>query len=238
MKIRLIFLILLSVLCVTSVNAQNKNNKKITLTGIVMNSSSEPIMNAIIMIDDQKTNSLTDSKGFYKVKVKPTAKKIGIFTFGHGTKEEAINGRTQINFNFGVTATQQVQDQNIPAGEEGVGNGYGSVKKKNLTTTVDKIDGTNKKYASYRSLADMVQREIPGVKISGLSVILQDSKDLFGSVPALIVVDGIPMEELPDIQPINVKSIEVLKGAAASIYGSRGYGGAIVIKTKIKIDEK
>ncbi len=101
---------------------------------------------------------------------------------------------------------------------------------------MDKIDGTNKKYASYRSLSDMLQREIPGVKISGSSVVLQDSKDLWGSVPALIVVDGIPMEGLPDIQPINVKSIEVLKGAAASIYGSRGYGGAIVIKTKIKID--
>ncbi len=236
MKIRLIFLILLSVLCSTSVNAQKNNNKKITLTGIVMNSSSEPIVNAIVMIDDQKTSSLTDSKGYYKVKVKPTATKIGIFTFGHGIKEEAINGRTQINFNFGVTSTQQVQDQNIPASEEGVGNGYGSVKKKNLTTTVDKIDGTNKKYASYRSLKDMLEREIPGVKVSGSSVILQDSKDLFGSVSALIVVDGIPMEELPDIQPINVKSIEVLKGAAASIYGSRGYGGAIVIKTKIKID--
>ena len=77
MKIKLIFLILLSILCITSVNAQNKNNKKITLTGIVMNSSSEPIVNAIIMIDDQKTNSLTDSKGYYKVKVKPTATKIG-----------------------------------------------------------------------------------------------------------------------------------------------------------------
>ncbi len=236
MKIRLAFLILLSVLCITSVNAQKKNNKKITLTGIVMNSSSEPIVNAIIMIDDQKTNSLTDSKGYYKVKVKPTATKIGVITFGHGTIEEAINGRTQINFNFGVTATQQVQNQNIPAGEEGVGNGYGSVKKKNLTTSVDNIDGTNKKYASYRSLADMIQREIPGVKISGSSVILQDSKDLWGSVPALIVVDGIPSDGLPDLQPINVKSIEVLKGAAASIYGSRGYGGAIVIKTKIKIN--
>ena len=236
MKIRLIFFILLSVLCISGVNAQKKSNKKITLSGTVMNSSSEPIVNAIIMIDDQKTNSLTDSKGYYKVKVKPTASKIGVFTFGHGTKEEAINGRTQINFNFGMTATQQVQDQNLPAGEEGVNTGYGTVKKKNLTTNVDKIDGTNKKYATYRSIGDMIQREVAGVKISGSSVIIQDSKNLYGSIPALIVVDGVPMNELPDIPPIYVKSIEVLKGTSAAIYGSRGFGGAVVIKTKLKMD--
>ena len=236
MKVRLILLILLSVLCITGVNAQKKNNKKITLSGIVMNSSSEPIVNAIIMIDDQKTNSVTDAKGYYKVKVKPTATKIGIFTFGHGTKEEAINGRTQINFNFGITATQQVQDQDLPASEQGVSNGYGSVKKKNLTTDVNKIDGTNKKYATYRSLADMIQREVSGVRISGSSVIIQDSKNLYGSIPALIVVDGVPMNELPDIPPIYVKSIEVLKGTAAAIYGSRGFGGAVVIKTKVQME--
>jgi TonB-dependent SusC/RagA subfamily outer membrane receptor len=40
------------------------------------------------------------------------------------------------------------------------------------------------------------------------------------------------MDALPNISPITVKSIEVLKGTAAAIYGSRGYGGAIIIKTK------
>ena len=67
--------------------------------------------------------------------------------------------------------------------------------------------------------------------ISGNSVIIQDSKNLWGAVYALIVLDGVYMEELPDIPPVNVKSIEVLKGTAAAIYGSRGSGGAIVIKT-------
>jgi TonB-dependent SusC/RagA subfamily outer membrane receptor len=42
------------------------------------------------------------------------------------------------------------------------------------------------------------------------------------------------MDDLPEIPPTSVKSIEVLKGTAAAIYGSRGYGGAIIIKTKIQ----
>jgi TonB-dependent SusC/RagA subfamily outer membrane receptor len=235
MRIRLCLLILLSVLCTASITAQ-KSNKKITITGTVLNSAKEPIVNAIIMIDDQKTNSITDSKGNYKVKVKPDALKIGVFTFGNGTFEEAINGRTEINFNFGTTGTQQTTDKIIAPGEQGVNVGYGNVKNKNLTTDVNKIDGTNKKYASYSSISDMIQREVSGVRMNGLSVIIQDSKDLFGSVYALIVVDGVYMDELPNIPPTSVKSIEVLKGTSAAMYGSRGYGGVIIIKTKMQND--
>jgi TonB-dependent SusC/RagA subfamily outer membrane receptor len=80
----------------------------------------------------------------------------------------------------------------------------------------------------------MIQREVSGCRISGGSVVIQESKDLFGSIPALIVVDGVYMDDLPEIPPTSVKSIEVLKGTAAAIYGSRGYGGAIIIKTKIQ----
>jgi TonB-dependent SusC/RagA subfamily outer membrane receptor len=233
MKTKLFLLILLSVVCINSTIAQ-KNNKKITITGSVMDASKGPIVNAIIMVNEQKTNSVTDSKGNYKIKVKPDALTIGIFTFGYGTIEDSIKGRTEINFNFGNKSGQSTTNQTVAPGDQGVNTGYGLVKKKNLTTDVNKIDGTNKKYASYATITDMIQREVSGCRISGGSVIIQDSKDLFGSVPALVVVDGAYLDALPDIPPTSVKSIEVLKGTAAAIYGSRGYGGVIVIKTKIQ----
>src|SRR5664280_3262629 len=93
MKIKLVFLIVLSFLSINSISAQNK---KITITGTVMDASKNPIVNAIIMIDDKKTNSVTDEKGKYRIKVKPPVTKIGIFSFGHGTSETEINGRTKI----------------------------------------------------------------------------------------------------------------------------------------------
>lgn len=235
MRIKLFFLILLSVLCFNTISAQ-KNNKKITITGTVLDVARNPIMNAIIMIDGQKTNSLTDSKGNYKIKVKQNALKIGIFTFGNGIIEEEINGRTRINLNFRTQAIQKLQDQNIAPGEEGVSIGYGYVKKKNLTTDVSKIDGTDKKYASYATIYDMIQREVAGVRISGGSIIIQDSKNLWGSIPALLIVDGVYVNSIGDIPPSTVESIEVLKGSSAAMYGSRGYGGVILIKTKIKND--
>ena len=197
-----------------------------------MDAAKRPIVNAIIMIDGEKTNALTNSDGEYKIKVSPLASKIGIFTFNHGTAEEAINGRTQIDFNFGTTGKQQMSDQEIAPGDQGINTGYGMVKKKNLTTDVNKIDGTNKKYASYTSLGEMISREVSGVRIVGETAVLQGSMDLQGDVTALIVVDGVQMETIPDIPPTSVKSIEVLKGTSAAIYGSKGYGGVIVIKTK------
>jgi TonB-dependent SusC/RagA subfamily outer membrane receptor len=235
MKTKLFLLILLSVVCINSTIAQ-KNNKKIIITGTVLDASKGPIVNAIIMVDEQKTNSVTDSRGTYKIKVKPDAIMIGIFTFGNGTIEDSIKGRTEINFNFGKTAVQSAANQTIAPGEQGINTGYGLVKKKNLTTDVNKIDGTNKKYASYTTIADMIQREVSGVKIIDSKAIIQDSQDLFGSVPALIVVDGVTMDDIPDIPPTSVKSIEVLKGTSAAIYGSKGYGGVIIIKTKIQND--
>ena len=115
-----------------------------------------------------------------------------------------------------------------------VNTGYGYVKQKNVTTEASKIDGTNKKYASYSSVYEMIQREVSGVRISGTDIIINESKDFFGNIPALLVVDGTYVTDFSNISPSSVESIEVLKGTAAAIYGSRGYGGAVVIKTKIK----
>ena len=235
MRIRLLILILFSVLSINSISAQ-KSGKKITISGTVVDVANEPIANAIIMIDDKKTNSLTDSQGAYKIKVKSTASRIGIFTFGNGISEQAIDGRTKINFNFTSLSSQQQSVQTNTEGEEGVDVGYGYVKEKNLTNQVNHIDGTNKKYASYATIYDMIQRECTGVRVDGTNIVIQDSKNLWGVIPPLLVVDGVYVQSLGDIQPTIVKSIEVLKGSSAAIYGSRGYGGVIVIKTKIQND--
>ena len=89
MKIKIFFLILVSVLCINSITAQ-KNNKKITITGTVVDASGNPVGNAIVMIDGKNTSSITDSKGFFQVKVKSDAERIGVLTFGSGLIEESI----------------------------------------------------------------------------------------------------------------------------------------------------
>jgi TonB-dependent SusC/RagA subfamily outer membrane receptor len=245
MKIKLVFLIFCSVLSFSNLIAQ-KDNNKITIYGTVLNADREPIENAIVMIDGVKTRTVTDSKGNYKVKVAPTTTKIGIFTFGYGLQEEDIYGRGRINFNFENQPSWKLHgrdggisvlgNQKIPVGEESVEVGYAHMKRKDITTDISFIDGTNKKYASYSSIAEMIWREVSGVRVLGLpghyTIVLQGSGDLFGFASPLIVIDGMPGGSINDIQPSSVASISVLKGTAAAIYGCRGYGGAIIIKTK------
>lgn len=227
-----ILLLVFSVLCINSISAQ-KLPGKIEIRGTVLDVYNGPIANAIIMIDGQKTNSSTNAIGYYKIRVKPGASKIGVFTFGNGTIENFIDGRTSINFNFNSVANQ-VADPNYNDREQVVNSGYGLIKKKNLTTDVSKIDGTDKKYSTYSSISEMITREVSGVQVRGRDLIIQGSQDIFGYIYPLIVVDGVAMNHLPDIPPTTVKSIEVLKGTAGAIYGSRASGGVIVIRTKLQ----
>jgi TonB-dependent starch-binding outer membrane protein SusC len=224
MKTKIFFLILLSLFSIFSLSAQ-KNNK-ITITGTVVDASKNPIANAIIMIDDVKTSVTTDQYGKYKIKVKANASKIGIFTFGNGMSEEQIGGRTLIDFNFSKSSTQSAQTEEVPSSEKYVDVGYNSVKKKNINNQAYSFDPANKK-KTYSSIEQMLD-EIPGYH----NGVLEGSRDIFNPAPPLFVVDGVPVDDVSTILPSSVESITVLKGASAAMYGSRGYGGVILIKTK------
>ena len=173
-----------------------------------------PIANAIIMVDGQKTNSVTDARGNYRIKVKPGATRIGVFTFGNGTSENYIDGRTRIDFNLSTMRSEQLHP-NARERERGINTGYGKVKEK-PTTEVTNIDGADKKYSTYSSVYDMIQRHVSGVRVSGKDIIIQGSSDFHGFVRPLVVLDGVYMTRVPDIPPSTVRSIEVLKSTAAS----------------------
>lgn len=235
MKAKELFLSAIFLMCFIALPAQ-KGNSRIEITGTVLDESGKPISNAIVLIDGKNTSTVTGPDGKYKIKIKTGVQRLGILTFTSGVMEEDIAGRTEINFRFGTSAAENqaaVKDENNP-GEEGVNTGYSHVKAKEAATDIDKIDGTNKKYASYSNIYEMIEREVSGVKRSGGGFVIRDSKDFFGSVQALLVVDGTYVDDISGIKPTEVASIEVLKGASAAMYGSRGYGGVILIKTKIK----
>lgn len=224
---------LCSVIAFTTVSGQKSNkksNKKITISGYVVDQTNKPIANAIVMIDNQKTNILTDSKGFFKIKVKPGVAKIGILTATSGIVEEQVDGRTRINFTFAGTVPDQPKGKAVAAGDEEVNVGYGTVKKDNLTSPVGQIDANQSKYASYRTIYDVLKAgQVPGVQVNGNSIRIQGASSLTLSTEPLFVVDGVPVNTVDDIMPQMVKSIQVLKGSAAAIYGSRGANGVILI---------
>ena len=228
MKSTAFLLILISFLS-TSVSSGQKNNKKIIIAGVVVDSEKNPINDAMILIDNKKTGSVTNEKGYYKVKVSPKAKIISIFTFRNGMKEDAINGRTIINFTFDTVAPPQEKIQAKAEPEERVNVGYGTVSRKEATSSISNIDGQNKKYSSYQNIYNMIKGEVPGVIVIGKTITISGTSTTNSNNQPLIVVDGTIVTTIDDIQPQMVKSIDLLKGAPASIYGSRGANGVLLI---------
>lgn len=228
MRTRIIFFLILAMISFSFSSGQ-KAAKKVTITGHVVDGTLAPVANAMVMIDGNKTDKVTNDRGIYKIKVKPGSSTIAIFTMTNGILEEPLDGRTTINFAFKGSVAPQASGKTDP-GDEAIDIGYGTVKKKSMTGNVSKIDGTNPKYASYTSIYEMIRGEVPGVQVNGTSIKIQGASSLLLSTEPLFVVDGMVVNTIGDIQPYSVKSIEILKGSSASIYGSRGANGVILIK--------
>jgi TonB-dependent SusC/RagA subfamily outer membrane receptor len=173
------------------------------------------------------THVSNDDKGLYKVRVKPDAITIAVFKPANGQQDEEIKGRTVINFKLiSGTSVHKSEVQEKPENEK-VNIGYGYASKKDLTTSGSKIDVQNNKNAAYQTIYEMLQRD-PSVQVSGNKIVIRGVNSINSTDP-LFVVDGIVVTSIDDISPNMVKSIEILKGSEASIYGSRGANGVIMI---------
>jgi TonB-dependent SusC/RagA subfamily outer membrane receptor len=227
MRIRICLFILFSLLII-SVSSGQKNNKKIVITGQVTDALQRPLAGAIIFLDGRNTNVATDNEGSYKLKVRPDADSLTVVTFTSGMSTVAIAGRTRINFVLGGSELAQQNIQGKKADDQKVDIGYGDVNKKNLLTQVSTIDGQNSKYATYKNIYEIL-KGTPGVIVKGSSVQIQGQASFNSGTEPLYVVDGMVVGSVDGISPSMVESISVLKGSSASIYGSRGANGVILI---------
>ena len=229
MKIKLFLLAIIFFTVFFDLSAQ-KTNKKITITGKVTDLYNSPVSGAFIMIDGKSTERKTNVKGLFKVKVKPSAQRIGIFTTFTELKEEPINGRTTINFNLDKFVPQQLNAGSGVSNDEVIDEGYSVARKKYITKPVTKSDVSGNEYASFSSIYEIL-RTVPGVAVSGNSVTVRGISTTGSSAP-LFVVNGTTVNSISGIDPSMVKSIEVLKGPSASVYGLQGANGVIIIHLK------
>lgn len=227
MKVKILLMAVLSCLLLFDASAQ-KNNRKIKITGRVTDINNSPVMGALMMIDGETTSKNTNSKGIYKIKVKPSVSKLGVFTTITGIREEPIDGRTVIDFRLDKIILPR--PGTIGASQEVVNDGYGYTKKDDLTKPVTQADVSDNKYASFASIYDVLNT-VPGVSVSGNNVTVRGVMTTGNSSP-LFVVNGVVVSSITSINPSSVKSIEVLKGPAASVYGLEGANGVILIRTK------
>lgn len=199
--------------CPGTLSAQK--GKKITISGKVTDAANNPVAGASIFIDKVKTDVVTDQNGFYKIKVKSDAVEILAFTLLSGVSEEVINGRTEINL---ILTDKPAGVQVLPAEPD-----------KNAQFKSGGVDFSNSSGPVYQDIYDMIRGRVAGVEVSGKSIRIRGTNSLNVSNDPLFVVDGVIVKTIDDIAPETVKSIEVLKGPDASVYGTRGSNGVILI---------
>jgi TonB-dependent SusC/RagA subfamily outer membrane receptor len=104
--------------------------------------------------------------------------------------------------------------------------------RRNIPEKSGVINIRNSAVPVYQDIYDMIRGRVAGVEVSGKSIKIRGTNSLNISTEPLFVVDGVIVKEIDDIAPETVKSIEVLKGPDASVYGTRGSNGVIVITRK------
>ncbi|HEX2968451.1 MAG TPA: TonB-dependent receptor plug domain-containing protein [Bacteroidales bacterium] len=205
--------------------------QKTQLTGKVTDTNQNPVKGAMIFTDQNNTGKATNKQGVYKIKLDASVKTIKVVTADGRISEQLYNNESEINFTLPVNLTGSSNVATSGQQDEEVNIGYGTVNKKNVTSSVTKVDASKEQYV-YKDIYEMLKGK-PGVQVTGRTVRIQGGVNSLNSgTEPLYVVDGITVGSIDGILPQTVKSIEILKGSSASIYGSRGANGVILITLK------
>ncbi len=223
------FVIILIALMTTIQASGQKRSRMITVTGTVTDTLMAPIGGVLIVADGQGTGVITRKNGTYRVKVRPDISSLGAYTSNMGSAMTMFDGGSTVDFVLdGKTGMPNFKPE-ISYGEQRVDVGYGTKRRSELTTDVGYIDGQEDVNASYTNIYDMIQGRVPGVQVSGTKITIRGINSINSGTDPLFVVDGVVVNSIDNISPRQVRSISVLKGSDASIYGSRGAGGVILI---------
>ncbi|MEN6589275.1 MAG: TonB-dependent receptor [Proteiniphilum sp.] len=220
----------------TEINTTNEvvQQTEKTITGRVVDEKGEAIIGANIVEVGSTNGTITDVDGRFTFRVANDAS-IQISYIGYLSQTINTTGRTDFN----ITLMEDMQSL-----EELVVVGYGIQTKANLTGAVSTVDVSKTLEARpYSDISKALQGAVPGlsiisssgklgsqpsISIRGLGTLSNDAT----SKP-LIVVDGVPMEDLSLLNTQDIENISVLKDAASSsIYGTRAAFGVILITTK------
>ena len=225
-----------------------QNTKKVT--GKVIDMEGEPIPGVSVMVKGTTIGTITDIDGLYSLNVPEDAETLAFSFVGMKSLEMPLAGTNQIN----VTLESQAQDV-----DEIVVTALGIQRdKKSLTYSSQQVTGEEMMKARDINFMSSLSGKAAGLEIRKSSsgaggstrTILRGSKSITQDGDPLYVIDGVPMvnnrggqasmwggtdegDGLSQLNPDDIESISVLKGATASVlYGSEGANGVIIINTK------
>jgi len=202
-----------------------------TVTGIVTDEAGHPLPGASVLIKGTTQGTVTNMDGNYTISNVPENTTLEFSFIGMLTQEITVGTQAEIN------VTMEADAIGI---EEVVAIGYGSLRRKDLTSSVTTVSAEQLNKGVSINPIMQLQGKVPGLSITkdgdpngGASIILRGASTLRGegAQTPFYVIDGIPGGIMPPID--DVVSIDVLKDASATaIYGSRAANGVILVTTK------
>lgn len=211
--------------------AMSQTATELVLKGTVTDETKQPLEGVTVSLKGTPTKTQTNEKGVYMMHV-PGASGTLVFSFtGKQTTEVVLNGNTNIDV---------VLRGDVLSLEEVIAIGYGVAKKKDLSGSISAINGEEVAKRNVTQVSQALQGAMPGVMVTRSSsmpgaagTILVRGVTTIGNSAPLVIVDGVPVNSIDDVNADDIQDISVLKDAAsASIYGARAAAGVIVITTK------
>lgn len=201
------------------------------LAGNVSNSKSKPIAKALIYLDSINSNVKTDKRGYFEVMVPETVKDVNVFSHKYGLLSSPFNGERKMDFIFidgKKSAKERMKESDYVTLD------YDDVEKKYIAIKVESLDASNQiDTARFRNIYDLLRNRLTGVRItSDNKIIIRGVSSIISSQDPLFVVDGTIVSSIDHILPVDVDKVSVIKDSGASMYGSRGANGVILITTK------
>lgn len=219
MKLKIAAIVFFSLFICFSVCAQNK------IVGKVVNFNKEPVVDAKVYLDDKLTEATINIRGYFEVEIPEGVSQINIYSPTYGLLSTEYSGESNLSFIFLEPKETEKEKVSI---------GYGQVNRESLTYAVDKMNTEEDVTVNgYNNIYDYMRGKLPGVRVTNDNkIIIRGLNSLELTSDPLFVVDGAIVSNIDYINLNEIKNISVLKDASASIYGSRGTNGVILINLK------
>ncbi len=221
-------MLLLMVLCVgLPARAQN-----ITVNGVVEDSAGEPMIGATVLVQGSKDGVATDFDGNFTIKCASNAKLV-VSYIGYKSQTIEVNGQTNIKVVL-------VEDAEVL--EDVVVVGYGGTRaRRDLTGSVGSVSGVKLAAVPVTSAAVALQGKVAGVQVTtvdgqpgaDINIRVRGATSVTQANDPLYIVDGFQVDNINDIPPADIQSIDILKDASlTAIYGAKGGNGVVIVTTK------
>jgi len=217
---------------ITSENPISSSQQQKSISGKVTDSSGSTLPGVSVVVKGTTTGTITDMDGKYSISNIPANATLQFSFVGMKSQEIIVAGKTMINV---------VMADDAIGIDEVVAIGYGTVKKKDLTTAVSSVKMEDSEKKSMANLTQAIQGKVSGVTIiqasgkpnGNFSMQIRGATSISSSNNPLYVVDGMPTDDISFINSSDIESMQILKDASScAIYGARAANGVVLISTK------